>query len=1117
MSQQKTLTAWRAILVLSSLAAVLGLTSTPAHAHVSPEAGELVVATSGVTASGHLIVHESKTSVDTAAQWAAGLLKAPCTPTAKATAGEAGGVPEGIVIDLQWPCSVSEIDLGPVLASAGLARVVVEFNGTAVNATDRLPIVDDNGSHARGTPWWIWAAAGVALLPLIAAILLRRRRRAKTLGRILLGGSLVAALGAVASPASAAATPVTVEGTVFADANGNGVREQGEAALPGVQVSDGAVWATTDTEGRYRLSIDPGRRETDLVFVVSPNGYTPILREDFVPRYFQGVPAGPGPFANLDFALVPDRHAADPREKWVMVSDTEVGNRTDAEAAKALPQWTDHVQAMSEVDGATMAITTGDITVTDYAAEPRRQGGYDILRRGLTGGKLGMPFYPVIGNHDFGGTATSSGYAGSLEYWRRNLGPEWYSFDRNGRHIVVLEDNYDATGLAPQLEWLREDLRRNASGKQVFVFAHRSLFTQWGPGAGMQPTVDELSRYDVRMFAAGHDQQAEFRRGAFNRSVEVNNMGTYGIDGARPDYKILDFSGISGEDKGYVTGTHRQFGIKDDAALVSPAGGSVYPVNATIPVEVYAEDDGRTPAVAELTIVNDKGKPVKHLPQLRFGAAGTTDGTGIVNCYTPPGGTAEPCPAVRTSWTRASGRLPSLASLAPGRYSAQVTVKDTDGQIWSVLSSSFDVVPPNGFEKPKAGRDWSRQGGAETGGSASGDDPGAELTLRWAAATGEQFHLNGAAIVNDKAIVASQAFDSPYSMMLAYDLGTGREVWRTYLDGDAESYPAIHNGLVYLTTAVGRVYALDVNSGKVSWETIDDEHVFGTTVRRYGRAGGPVSVFEVTGQNRSVAVYQNMGTVICRDAATGARLPGGFSANAGWGEFHSAAVRQPGSNTAFLHSGSSQTLVAMDLSTCTRIWSTDTAGDLYSYSSPAFAGQQLVTATVGGIRGYSQGGTLLWQAAFGGSAACEPGPPPVTSPATWHNFAYVASIDGVVRAFDTTGANPGSPLWATAVGYQPGESPMDDPARVAAGCTAAGPGAPAMHPLVTETTVYTGTWDGRLVVLDRATGKIVAQHDLGGSVASALAVSGDWLIVLTEEGTIHALASRCQLPCRGGR
>jgi len=373
-----------------------------------------VVTTSGDRATGHFIVHETVVSVAQAPAWAAGLLQAPCAPTGRASAGG--------VIELGWPCRVTEIDLEPALRAAGLTRIVAEFDGVAANATAEAPVLDRTGAHGRD-PWP--PQAGLILLGLIVALVAvkiarRSTPRSATIKRRLalaLGGTLIAAAttgGAAAATAAVppAANPATVEGTVFEDTHGNGIRDGGEPGLAGVCVTDGQAWATSGPGGGYSIAIDPARRETD------------------------------------------------------------------------------HVRAMSEVDGASMVITTDDITVTDYAAEPRRQGGYDILRRGLVDGRLGMPFYPVIGNHDFGGTATSTGYGGSLEYWRRNLGPEWYSFDRDGRHIVVLEDNYDASGLAPQLEWLRKDLRRHAAGKQVFIFAHRSLFTQWGPGAGMQPTVD---------------------------------------------------------------------------------------------------------------------------------------------------------------------------------------------------------------------------------------------------------------------------------------------------------------------------------------------------------------------------------------------------------------------------------------------------------------------------------------------------------------------------------------------------------------------------------------------------------------------------------------------------
>ncbi|WP_157631064.1 PQQ-binding-like beta-propeller repeat protein [Kribbella catacumbae] len=1137
--------------LVAALACFLGLSTAPAFAHLTREHAELVVKTADGVSSGRLVVHRDVVTPDQAGAWATAKLGSSCPVTGHGVAGDDGGVPNGVVIDLAWSCRIGELDLAGLFAAGGPNQVLAEFDGTTVNADAKNPVVGAFGARPTAPapspglpmpslPILGLLAAAIAVVLLAAAMVIRTRPNGKKVRRGLtvavLAGALAAPGVASAAPiqepapepsqagdapaATAAAELVAVQGTVFVDADRDGVRDAGEKGLPNVSVTDGEVWATSGPDGTYTVQVDLARRETDLVNIVSPNGYTPTLRSDYIPQYFRHIPAGTGPRTGIDFPLVPDTNAAKPDETWLMVSDVEVGNRTDDEAKRALAQWTGHVEALAEVQGATMTMTTGDLTVTDYAAEPRRQGGYDNLRGGLTAGKLGHPYYPVVGNDDVGGTATSSGYGGSMEYWRRNLGPEWYSFDRNGRHVVVLEDNYDARGLAPQLTWLKEDLRRHAVGKQVFVFAHRSLFTRRGVGAGMQPIVDELAKYDVRMFAAGHNQQAEFRRGAFKRSVEVNNMGVYGIDAARPDYKILDFSEITdnqrtgrNEDTGYVTGTHRQFEIDDDVALVSPAQDSVHTAGTTIPVELYAEDDGRTPSRASLVVRNHKGQEVWRDQNLRFGRSVSSG--GIENCYTPPGGKAEPCPDRRISWTRVSAQLKNLP---PGSYTAELVAQDSAGRSWPKTTTSFGVVPPGQLAKPESGQNWTRQGADEVGRSNPADDPGAKLDLRWTAHTGEQFHLNGAAIVDGKVYAASQSFDSPYNMVLSYDVATGKELWRTYIDGDAESFPTVHGGLVYLTTGNGRVYALDTRTGKVRWETIDGEQQQPNgTVRRYGRAGGPVSVFDLTAEGRTVAVYQEWDGVRCRDAQTGAKLPGGFAAPVGWGEFHSTAVRQPGSTTAYLHSGSSQSLIGMDLRTCTRLSTVDSGGDLFSLSSPTFTDPapgtgtpQLVTSTWTGTRGHdpAAGGATLWHAKLGISAACEPGPPPVTSPATRGGIAYVASKDGVVRAYDTQAADPSKPLWETALGYLPGESPMDDPWRVAAGCQAPGPGSPAMHALVTDTVVYAGTWDGRLVVLDRLTGKLLAQHNLGGGVASALSVSGDRLIALTDDGVVHTFVAR---------
>lgn len=395
---------------------VLGFGVQPASAHVSPHHAELVVSTKHHVTSGRLIVHRDVVSPDKAGAWASRLLTASCPASGSGVAGDSGGVPGGVVVELAWSCHVDRLDLTSMLKEGGLTQAVVEFDGNTVDATTVAPVVDASGAHegpaSTAFPWrtvMLGVALAVVALQALRWALRRRprhrphqpthpsphpRQSPQSVGRarrrrqqlIAAGAAVVAGLVPYATAgtsfaadetaaAAANGAPVSVQGTAFKDVNRNGVRDGGEAPMPGVDVTDGAVWTTTGADGSYTLRMDPGRRETDLVSVVSPNGYTPALRKDYIPQFFHKVPDGDGPHTGIDFALVPDRNAANPTEKWVMDSDVEVSNTSDEAARKTLPQWTGQVEAMSEVDGATMAIATGDLTVTDYAQEPRRQAG----------------------------------------------------------------------------------------------------------------------------------------------------------------------------------------------------------------------------------------------------------------------------------------------------------------------------------------------------------------------------------------------------------------------------------------------------------------------------------------------------------------------------------------------------------------------------------------------------------------------------------------------------------------------------------------------------------------------------------------------------------------------
>lgn len=91
----------------------------------------------------------------------------------------------------------------------------------------------------------------------------------------------------------------TVTGTVFNDANMNGVQDDGEAGIEGVMVSNGRDVVMTDSDGVYILPPPTEEEETAgfTVFVTKPAGYQVPVNEDMVPQFHynhkpQGTPNG---------------------------------------------------------------------------------------------------------------------------------------------------------------------------------------------------------------------------------------------------------------------------------------------------------------------------------------------------------------------------------------------------------------------------------------------------------------------------------------------------------------------------------------------------------------------------------------------------------------------------------------------------------------------------------------------------------------------------------------------------------------------------------------------------------------------------------------------------------
>jgi len=275
-------------------------------------------------------------------------------------------------------------------------------------------------------------------------------------------------------------------GHVFLDANRNSVMDEGETGLEGVMVSNGREVALTDATGAYEL---PAYGDMNL-FITKPAGYTAPVDEYLVPQFayihkeegspdlrFGGVaPTGPLPAA-INFPLIEDD-----------------SDRADFEClvfGDAQPYFNMQVSYVRETAGRMLAardnsdteclLFEGDVMGDDLSLYPRFK---EIISVGDT------PQYYVAGNHDIDFDAETDQH--SFDTFRREWGPEYYSFDIGNVHFVVLDNvRYPCNGVDPhpfcaadarptyngvitgrQLEWLANDLANVPEDKLIVLNAH---------------------------------------------------------------------------------------------------------------------------------------------------------------------------------------------------------------------------------------------------------------------------------------------------------------------------------------------------------------------------------------------------------------------------------------------------------------------------------------------------------------------------------------------------------------------------------------------------------------------------------------------------------------------
>ena len=268
-------------------------------------------------------------------------------------------------------------------------------------------------------------------------------------------------------PAISGAQRGDVSGVAFIDANGNGIRDNGERGLANVVVSNQDAVVATDASGVYRLP----RGANSVLFVSVPDGYRTV--GGFWRRMDETT-------ATVDFPLAPITRS---REfTFIHASDTHI--------APAVLARTQRFRALADSLNPAFVIITGDLVKDALrVGEAEAAGYYDLFRREVALFK--SPVWTVPGNHEnFGIERDKSKVSTAHPLYGRKMyhpyqGPDYYSFNFGGVHFVGLntvgidDQWYYGHVDSPQLAWLERDLGLVPPTMPVVTFNHIPFFSSF--------------------------------------------------------------------------------------------------------------------------------------------------------------------------------------------------------------------------------------------------------------------------------------------------------------------------------------------------------------------------------------------------------------------------------------------------------------------------------------------------------------------------------------------------------------------------------------------------------------------------------------------------------------
>ena len=317
------------------------------------------------------------------------------------------------------------------------------------------------------------------------------------------------------------------KGTVYLDANENGMLDPGENGIEGVKVSNGVEVVKTNRGGQYEIELPP----ESILFISKPANYRVPLNEVRLPQFYYchypkgtpGVaawkwpvikPTGPLP-ETVDFALlkggVPDAFKA--------MGFADPQTTTDEELDMMRKDIIDAL--FGNPYEAKFGLVAGDIVNDNLAL-------YERHNRLMS--QIGIPIWNVPGNHDL--NRESPNYEYATQTFKSVFGPDYYSFDYGQVHFLALNNvgfkgkdkGYEGHIDTDQMKWIENDLKDVSSNKLIMIITHIPLLTYANNRTfprsintlNFNELLRVLGRFQYVYSIAGHDTSNSWK-------VEINH------------------------------------------------------------------------------------------------------------------------------------------------------------------------------------------------------------------------------------------------------------------------------------------------------------------------------------------------------------------------------------------------------------------------------------------------------------------------------------------------------------------------------------------------------------------------------------------------------------------